>query len=365
MIHILYISHYLRRNGTEAFMMNLYRGLDRDRYRADFLILTDEETDYSREIEARGDKVYHLPARKNGYGQYCRRLSQFFHEHGKEYDAVHWCGGNLSSIMPIRMAARNGVALRIIHAHNSSCEGLHNHILHRLHTLPARRLATHVLACSEKAALFFGNKTATIIRNGIETQRYRYNPVMRTEVRKELGIAEEEIVIGHVGRFTVVKNHRKLLGIVKAMLMRQIKVKLLLIGEGETEQAVDAQAKKLGIENSIYRIGVTAQVYRYMQAMDVFVMPSLFEGLPFVLVEAQSAGLPCVLSDTIPADSKINDNVRFVALQATDDIWADAVLSQLQEPRTDRADNVKAAGYDIQTTIQQLETIYAAPNRRP
>lgn len=359
MKRILFISHYLNRNGTEAFMMNVYRRLDRCRYKVDFLLFTKEQTDYTREIEGNGDHVWRLPSRRSGLRKYRKALDQFFCSHAKEYDAIHWCTGNLSSAAPLRAAARWKVPIRIVHSHNSNSSGLHNKLLHTSHRHIASRLATHRLACSESAAAyFFKKKPAQIIRNGIDTELFQFSPALRQEVRAELKIKDDELVVGHVGRFNVVKNHRKLLSIFHQLINDGRKARLLLIGEGETMVEMKAYAHQLAIEDQIIWIGVTDQVNRYLQAMDAFVMPSLFEGLPFVLVEAQTAGLPCVLSNTIQQDSKINDNVCFLPLDADNAQWAQKIKELAAPVRKDLSANVRAAGYDIETTIQQMEKIY-------
>lgn len=340
-------------------MMNTYRRLDRQRYAVDFLIFDSAETDYTREVTANGDQLYRLPSRRDGLRKYLSALRDFFAQHAAEYDVVHWCTGNLSTIAPIAMAKRYGIPTRIVHAHSSDCTGWHNRLLHRLNRFRLTSLCTDRLACSEAAAdFFFGKNGATIIRNGIETGRYAYHPIIRAEMRHDLGIADGEKVIGHVGRCDQVKNHRKLLDVFASAVKMGAADRLLMIGQGETETEIQAQIEALGIRERVIWIRQSREVNRYMQAMDVFVMPSLFEGLPFVLVEAQAAGLPCVLSDTIQSDSRINSNVVFLSLSEPDTVWAEAIRRLSTEERIDRVKTVQDAGYDIQTTIQQLEKIY-------
>lgn len=359
MTRILFISHYLNVAGTESFMMNTYRRLDRKRYAVDFLIFDGAETDYTREVELHGDRLYRLPARSAGLVNYLRALRLFFQQHASEYQVVHWCAGNLSTIAPLVMAKRFGIPTRIVHAHNSACAGWHNRLLHRLNKHLVVGLSTDQLACSLAAAdFFFGQRPSTIIRNGIETARYAFDSALRAEMRQHLHITDGEKVMGHVGRCDRVKNHRKLLHIFAAAVKTGAADRLLMIGRGETEAQIEAEIDALGIAQRVIWLRESQEVYRYMQAMDVFVMPSLFEGLPFVLVEAQAAGLPCLLSDTIQSDSRINDNVAFLPLAEADTVWADAVRRLSLEERTDRSNAVRRAGYDILTTIQQLEKIY-------
>lgn len=362
MKRILYISHFLNVAGTESFMMNSYRRLDRKRYAIDFLIFDSAETVYTREVTANGDRLYRLPARREGLLKYLHALRAFFAQHATEYQVVHWCTGNLSTIAPLVMAQRYGIRTRIIHAHSTNCAGRHNRLLHGLNRHLLAGLCTDRLACSQAAAdFFYGKGKATIIRNGIETSRYAYNPAIRAEMRRSMGIADGEKVMGHVGRCDRNKNHRKLLDVFATAVKMSVADRLLMIGQGDTETEIQAQIESLGIAERVLWIRQTNEVNRYMQAMDVFVMPSLFEGLPFVLVEAQAAGLPCVLSDTIQSDSRINSNMMFLPLSETDTAWAVAIQRLTAEERTDRLMTVKNAGYDIQTTIQQLEKIYDKP----
>lgn len=359
MKRILYISHFLNVAGTESFMMNTYRRLDRQRYAVDFLIFDSAETDYTREVTANGDRLYRLPSRRDGLRKYLSALRDFFAQHAAEYDVVHWCTGNLSTIAPIAMAKRYGIPIRIAHAHSTSCVGWHNQLLHRLNKYRIDGLCTERLACSTAAAdFFYGKRKSTIIRNGIETDRYAYHPAIRAEVRQSLGIADGEKVIGHVGRCDRVKNHHRLLEVFATAVKMGVADRLLMIGQGETETEIQAQIEALGIAERVIWIRQSREVNRYMQVMDIFVMPSVFEGLPFVLVEAQAAGLPCVLSDTIQSDSRINSNVIFLPLTETDTVWAEAIRRFTTEERIDRVKTVQDAGYDIQTTIQQLEKIY-------
>lgn len=361
MTNILFISSALNRAGTETFMMNVFHNLPQDRFHVDFLIFTKEETDYSHEIEQAGCRVWHLVSRRDGKLYYFRQLNKFFREHAMDYHAIHWCGMSLSSIAPIYYAWKYNIPIRIVHAHGSYTNGLHNRILHNVFRIVASHISTHHLACSSSAAKwFFGNaKDTIIIKNGIDLGKYTYNVSVRETTRKRLNIPKDTLVIGHVGRFCIEKNHAYLLKIFSEVLALRPNSILMLIGKGELESGIKTKAKAMGIDSHILFMGERTDVPQLMQAMDCFVLPSLFEGLPFVLVEAQATGLPCFVSDGVNKDVAITPNIEFISIHNDVASWVKKIYnSYLSYIRTDCSSDIYKAGYSITTSIQTLENIY-------
>ena len=360
MKRILFISHHLNRAGTEVFMMSVFRKIDHSRFQVDFLIYNQTETDYTREVEAAGCKVWRVPSRRESPWGWYRSLNKFFKLHANEYTAIHYNGNGLTAIAPIIFAYKYGIPIRICHAHNSSSAGFHNRLLHYLLRGTAKRLTTHHFACSSLAAKwFYRNSPAIIIRNGIDTKRFAFNPQVREEVRKELQIQPSTTVIGHVGRFVVEKNHTFLLDIFAEYLRLNTDAILMLIGIGPLMEDMKQKAENLGIAGKVLMMGERSDVPHLLQAMDLFLMPSTFEGQPFVLIEAQCSGLPCLVSDVINNDICLTNNIKTLPLSKQSSAWAEEIKSILNHyNRKNEQETIESRGYSIRTTIDYLEKVY-------
>lgn len=360
MINILFISEDFDVAGTETFMLNVVRASDKSRFHYDFLIFRPTENKYRDEAARLGCNFYTLPPRYKSPIKYIRSLDAFFKVHAKEYDVVHWCGGAVSSIAPLWFAHKYKIMNIIVHSHNSSCSSIHTHLLHRLfrHLLPV--CCNHFFACSSLAAkFFFGSKNAVVIKNGIDLKKYRFNEDLRNQYRTELGIGAKTFVIGHVGRFEEVKNHSFLIEIFNKILKKRENSTLILIGKGSLEASIKEKVKEMSIENKVLFIGERNDIDKCMQAMDFFVMPSLYEGLPFVLVEAQAAGLPCVISDTINDDAVICPSTRKVSLTLNASEWAEEIVKVSEKYiRKDTSDYLIEKGFSITNTVEYLESVY-------
>ncbi len=356
---ILFISQYLNRNGTEAFMMSVFRGIDHARFHVDFLLYTRQESDYTREVEASGGRVYRVTSRRESPLRWYRELNRFLKEHAGEYHAIHFCGNHVNAMAPIFFSWLYRVPVRIVHSHNSLARGLAVKVCHVLNRGLVRRMTTHHLACSDLAARwFFGSHPAMIIKNGIDVETFAYDPAKRVSMRESLGLAPGEVVIGHVGAFRAEKYHSQILRVFHSFLQTEPHARLLLAGTGMLMEDTRRLAAELGVEDKVSFLGERNDVPLLMQAMDLFLMPSTFEGLPFVLIEAQAAGLPCVISDVISRDIVLTSLVCYRRLDDTHASWASAIRSALDEPRKDRSSEVRDAGYSIKDSIRSLETIY-------
>lgn len=361
MINVLFRVGALLQNGTEAFVMNVFRTIKNEDIHIDFLLNNPTKTPYYKEVLDEGSNVYICPPRKpNPIKSFFSEIA-FFKRHSKEYDAIHFCYGSLADITLIVLAYYYKIPVRILHSHNSSCKGIHSRVLHKLLKPIANKMTTHHFACSEKAGNFFSSKGVQyeVIKNGIDIQKYSYNLNKRKEIRKELLIPDECTIIGHVGRFTKVKNHKFILDVFNEYLRIHPLSKLMLIGVGELEDEIKQSAVALNIDDRILFMGLRNDVGDIMQAMDLFLMPSLFEGLPFVLVEAQAAGLPCVISNNIDRGVDITGNVKFISLDSTAKEWAQSIISFLTNyNRKNQDDIIRGNGYDINSTAEFLLKIY-------
>lgn len=368
MKRVLQVMGGLKRGGLETFSMNMYRSIDRNKIQFDFLLTQVAGGDYEEEAKSMGANIYHMPARNKGYKAYKQALDDFFREH-HDYAAVHLHISSLTSIDPAYFAKKYGIPIRILHSHSSSIQKslrlywVHT-ILHYINKSKVHTYATHYLGCSDKALDWVYKYTgvrskAKMINNGIDCEQYRFNQTVRDEVRKEFSIGEDDFVIGHVGRFIPLKNQSFLIDILEELHKTMSEVKILFVGEGDTMEEVKLKVESKGLMNLVIFTGVRSDVARLMQAMDIFVMPSWFEGLPVSLVEAQAAGLPIVASDTISHESDLSGTILFKSIKEPAVNWAKSIVEwQAKWVRSDNIELIKKSGFDSNTTVKQLIEIY-------
>ena len=360
MKNILFISQWLAIGGTETFMMNVLRNVNKDKYHIDFLIFSNSSSNYSIEAESRGCTIYRLPPRSKGITYYIE-LRKFFKEEAKTYHVIHFCGGNVSSIAPIYYAWKYNIPVRIIHSHSTNSIGFVNKTLHLTNRYLLRVLGNEYLACSSSAAkYFFGNQDVYIVKNGISTDVYNYSSENRTKIREAFHIKESTHVLGHIGRFDDNKNQSFLIDILKHYQQIHEDACLILIGEGPQENRIKNKCKELEISKNVLFLGMRKDIHELLSAMDCFIMPSYFEGLPFVLIEAQATGLPCVVSDSIGTDSKMSRHFSFLSLNSPLTEWVSTIRNHIinVENRKEGVDCIIKAGYDIKSTIEYLEKLY-------
>ncbi len=373
MIRVLHTMGGLKRGGLEAFVMNVYRQTDRDKIQFDFLLTQETSGGYEDEAKAMGARIYRIPPRHKGYRAYRKALDAFFRTHSG-YAALHQHVSSLTSIEPLYYAKKHGIPVRILHVHSSAIDGRlrlrWGHLaFHFLGKLAVRRWATHWLGCSEKALdwVYCGTgvrSRAVMVNNGIDCGQYACDSKVRATVRDELNIGKDAFVVGHVGRFAPVKNHMFLIDIFAELRKSVPGAKLLLVGEGDTMADVKEKAAAKGVAADVVCTGVRSDVARLLQAMDVFVMPSLYEGLPVSMVEAQAAGLPVVASSAISRDSDITGTVLFKDLADPADDWARSLLAWTEETgRRDNTEKIKESGFDSATTADWLCRIYTERGR--
>lgn len=355
-IRILHIVSYMQRGGLETLIMNCYRHIDREKMQFDFIVHRDFRSDYDDEIEALGGKIYRLPRLNPFSPGYKKALRDFFRSH-PEYRIVH-CHLDCMSALPLAAAKECGVPVRIAHAHSCDQDKDWKYILKRIYMKKIPAAATHFFACSAEAgAWMFPGQKSTIINNGIDTEKFAYRPDVRAAVREELGL-DHELVLGHAGRFVPVKNHDFLVDIFAEVHRSHPDARLLLMGTGPLEEQIRQKVSQMGLEDTVRFLGVRSDVDRVLQAMDVFLLPSLNEGLALTSVEAQTAGVQCFFSDRVSAKCKMTDNVTFLPLDAPPEQWAKQILVATQLPRGSQKEKIAAAGFDIQTTAKWLSNFY-------
>ena len=262
------------------------------------------------------------------------------------------------SYLPLKAAKKSGIPVRIAHSHNTSIDKDFKYPLKQYfrHRIPS--VATDYCACGKEAGKFlFGDKDFTFIPNAIEIQNFTFNEKVRVNKRNELGI-HDEYVIGHVGRLSYQKNHKFLIRIFSAFVNQYPNSILLLIGVGEKEEEIKNQVKELGLENKVKFLGSRSDVNELYQAMDVFVMPSLFEGVPVVGIEAQFSDLPCVFSTRVPSEVRFNSKTKFIDLDASIDQWVEEIIKTKNQARKSDSEELKNSIYDIKRAKNILEDYY-------
>lgn len=357
-IRVLHVVTYMGRGGLETMLMNYYRKIDRKKIQFDFLVHRDFEADYDEEIRQLGGRIYRMNRLNPVSRDYLNQLNTFFKDH-PEYRIVHSHLDCMAGI-PLKYAKKNGVPVRIAHAHNSNQTKDKKYLLKLLYKRIIPKYATDFYACSEAAGKWmFGSREFLILNNAIDSQKYSYNPEKARRVRDALKISKNMLVVGHVGRFHPPKNHEMIVKIFSEVLKRVSDAKLLLVGDGYLQHTVRDQVAALGIQDHVIFTGVRSDVCDLMQAMDIFLFPSLYEGLPVSIIEAQTAGLPCIISDKVPLECKKTDLVQQLNLSESFGTWADTVISAAkQNKRRDTAEEIKKAGFDVSENARQLEAFY-------
>lgn len=357
MIRVLHVVTYMGIGGLETMLMNYYRHIDREKIQFDFLVHRDFEATYDQEIKKLGGKIYRLPRLNPISIDYKSKLDEFFAKHIDEYRIVHSHLDCMSAI-PLKFAKKNNIPVRIAHSHSSSQTKDKKYYLKLYYKSKIQKYATELFACSEAAGQWmFNTNRFHIINNAIDTEQYMYNPAVRELERKSLGISKETVVIGHVGRFAPPKNHKYLIELFDLVRKRISNMVLLLIGDGELRSQVENQVKDLGLEGKVIFTGQRTDVSQLLQAMDIFVFPSIYEGLPVSLIEAQASGLPCLISDKVPIECKKTDLVKQILLEDMNQ-WVESIISAKDVIRRDTSDEIKKAGFDINSNAEKLEKFY-------
>ncbi len=359
-IRVLIIGMHDKIGGVETFLMNYYRNIDRNKIQFDFVSIYDKLC-FEDEIKQLGGKIYRICSEKKNPIKYCNQLTKIIKKNN--YRIIHINMLSLANILPIIVSKFQKVKHIIIHSHNSNTpSGIVRKILNCINK-PFTYLATDFFACSELAAQWmFGKRilkkhNLKIINNAIELDKYKFNENLRNIIRKKLNI-ENKFVIGHVGRFSFQKNHEFLIDVFYEVQKEEKNAILLLIGEGELEEDIQRKVKELGIESKVMFLGTTNRVQDYLQAMDLFVLPSRFEGLPVVGIEAQASGTKCIFSKNITSEVKVTDNVEFIGLNENIERWKEEILKYKEAYKKDIDSNEIFEKYEIKKASKELTDIY-------
>lgn len=356
MIRILQVVTHMNRGGLETMLMNYYRQMDRTQVQFDFLTHREYDGDYGEEIRQLGGKLYHLPVLNPFSPSYRKKLGDFFDNH-PEYKIVHVHQDCLSGVI-LHVAKEHGVSVRIAHSHGANQIKDIKYPIKLVYRHFIARYATHLMACGEDAGKWmFCGTPFEILHNAIPAADYSFNGDRKRIQREKWKIHADELLVGHVGSFTIPKNHLYLLEIFQE-IQKRTPAKLMIVGEGSQRPAIEEKIRKLGLEDKVILTGLRSDVADLLQAMDVFIFPSLYEGLPVTLVEVQASGLPCLISDKVSIECKMTEAVQQISLTDSSEIWAERAMEAAKTPRKNTYKEIKAAGYDIVENAKQLQKMY-------
>ncbi len=353
MIRVLQCVNNMHRAGLETMLMNYYRNIDQTQIQFDFLTHRPFRSDYDDEIESLGGKVYYAPRLyPQNYPEYFSYMDEFFKKH-PEYKIVHSHIDSMS-YLPLLAAKKAGVPVRIAHSHSTRIDKDFKYPLKCFFRSRLTNVATHCFACGNDAGKFlFGNHDFTVIPNAIDSKKYLFNEELRKQKREQLGITDK-FVVANVGRFEKAKNQQFLISIMPQLIKQRANTVLMLVGDGKCLDDNIKLAKKYGVLDKVIFLGKRQDLEELYQAMDVFVMPSLFEGVPLVGIEAQFASLPCIFSQNVPKEVSITNNTDFIPL--SEKIWIEKILNvpETREKILTNSDSL----YDIKNSYIYLMNEY-------
>ena len=354
MIRVLHILNKLNRSGIESFIMNVYRNIDREKVQFDFL-LVGEKAAYDDEVEALGGKIY----RYINHGSRLKLISIYrkaLKELSLKYDIVHIHAMSCKIFFVARYARKYGIKNVIVHCHGCGHKG----ILHRIMQKLLNRYTTIKVACSDVAgeALFGKNQKNNIIyfNNAIDTKAYAFDAIKRQQYRQDLGLFNELACVS-VGRFSFEKNHSFMLAIFQNLLQQHKDAKLFLVGWGPEEDNIKKIIEKMSLDDNVIVLGARSDVPDLLNAMDVFLLPSLFEGLPVVAIEAQTNGIPVFLNDEITKTVAVTNLIHYLSIKIDAAVWANEILQNKHE-RKDMSYEVADRGFDIVAQANYIQEFY-------
>lgn len=370
-VRVLNVLGTTNLGGAESRVMELYRAMNRDRVQFDFLVHTEKEGQYSDEIRRLGGRIYNVPRfRMMNILSYKKALRSFFREHN-EFAAVQ---GHMTSTAAIYLpiAKKAGIPMTIAHARSAGVDPGIKGLVTRIIRYPLKYRTDYCFTCSAEAAeAVYGRKwiekgRVRTIPNAIDVERFAYNPAVREQLRAELGLTGK-FVIGHVGRFGFMKNHRYLIDVFAELCRMRDDTALVLIGKGELEEEMQGKVKQLGLTDKVLFLGNRFDVERYYQVFDYFVFPSTFEGLPGSVAEAQASGLYCLVSDKVTREAALTELVTYKSIEEPAANWAGVIMRNAKAAleRKDMRAVIAAKDFDVRGLAERMEAFYLSGKNPP
>lgn len=361
MIRVLHYIGSLGSGGSQAMIMNIYKNIDKTRIQFDFISHDEKSTFYLKEIEQLGGRVFYCPkyTGKN-HLSYKKWWDNFFLSHD-EYHIFH-CHVRSTSSICIR-SAKKFKLITIAHSHSTSNGSGIVGIIKSISQFPTRFYADYYFACSKQAGKWmFGKKIIQsskfyVINNSINAKKYIFNAQTRETVRKNLNL-ENKFVVGHIGRFMEAKNHPFLIDLLLELKKNNTDPLLLLVGDGPNKRAIENKVKELHLSENVCFLGLRSDIPELLQAMDVFVFPSIYEGMPVTMIEAQASGLKVFCSSVITNEAIVTPLVRSIELNDGPEEWARIILDEVPYKRENQYDSIVKANYDSEMGSKKLESFY-------
>jgi glycosyltransferase involved in cell wall biosynthesis len=357
---ILHVVTIMDLGGIETFLMTLYRRIDRDKFQFDFLVHREKPGYFDDEIRSLGGRIIQVsPLNPLKVVSYINELRQVLNDNA--YDIIH-SHLNTNTAFVLWIAKTVGIPYRIAHSHITRYTGGMKTLIETTNKLYINAMPTHKMACSDKAGkwLFGEHADYKILNNSIDVQKFTFDKQQRDQIRKDLNIPSQTILIGNIARFFHQKNHEFLIDVFFEF-NKNNPSKLLLIGEGELMPKIKRKVHNLGIENDVIFTGAISHANEYLNAMDVFVFPSHYEGLGIVAVEAQNNGLPVVMNSNLPEELDLTPLIYRISLDKSLKAWSQLILKAYQnnKKRSTMHKTVIEKGYDIKTNVLKLEQFYS------
>lgn len=351
-ILVVITTGFVSYGGLTTVAMNYYRKINMEKYTMDFASVNEVPENLCIELQSNGSKYYKLPNRKNIIS-YMRQLALI----SKSYDIVHIHAN--SATATIELFATRNVPKRIVHIHNTTCK--HKFVHKALHPLFVH-MYTNAIACSDLAGTWIFKKNEySIINNAIDIERYSFSEHNRNIIRSKYGLTDE-FIIGHVGKINQQKNHLFMIEVFNAFLKSFPNSKLMLVGEGDLRYEVEKKIEELNIKDNVILCGMVLDASIYYSAFDCVLFPSLWEGLPLALIEAQACGLPCIVADTITKEVDMNGCI-WQTLENDVDSWVEDIIQAKKKDRKELIkicrDKIVDAGFSVDRNVLELERIYA------
>lgn len=350
---VLQIGLSCSRGGIETMIMTYFRALQPKGITFDFVDIYGDGLAFSEEIEALGGTIYRLP----NYKKHPFRAKRMLRKIIADYEIVHINMLSAANLLPFHAARKNG-RTPILHSHNTGTEGIVRKVLHKINFRKIKRAKTVRLACSNLAGEWlFGSSSFEVIPNAVDCDKFEFHGEDRAKVRSQYEIADGTLLLGFVGRLNAQKNPLYLLDILKAVLEKGLDAKLVLVGDGELRQDIETAAETGNIRDRVIFVGNQADIASYYSAMDIFLLPSTYEGLGIVAIEAQANGLPCLLSDRVPEEVIASNRVSFLSIDGNAAEWADKIKEESAKPFA-RNNSVRGTQYDINCSAELLKRVY-------
>lgn len=360
-IRVLYVNGgFMDGGGISSVMMNYYLNMDRSNLQIDFMVHGNDKGKWDDTILSNGSKIYHVTPRSKNIFKNIREIKEVYAN--GQYDIVH-SHADAGNGHILKYAKKYQIPVRISHSHNTdyTISNKLRILFNELTKKSIKKYATDLWACSEKAGKWlYGGQEFEIIHNAIDINRFAFNPENRKKIRQQYGIGDDTLLVGMCGRFDTQKNQEYGLRAIAELITTANNVKLILVGDGWLRDKLTSLVKELDISDYVIFAGQVDNIEEYYSAMDVYIMPSLFEGFPVAAIEAQCNGLKCILSDQITKEARILDETMFLPIdQESIPTWCDEIKKQKPlSTRTDAKEIVKAAGYDIKTEAEKLRNKY-------